>query len=104
TGALPGEEARGVLLGSVTDPGTVRRARARVDEGREGSGRPGRAVVTAYTEVDPAQPAGAMREQVAERVAELAGAGADSVILQGTQEHPDPRPLIEALGHRARSA
>lgn len=94
---LAGEVADGVLLDSVTDPATVRRARALVDEGRAASGRPGRAVVTAYTEVDPAQPAGALREQVAERVAELAGAGADSVILQGTQAYPDPRPLVEAL-------
>lgn len=58
---------------------------------------PGRAVVKAYTQVDPSQPPGVLPEQVAERVALLSEAGADTVILQGTGKHPDPRPLVEAL-------
>ena len=38
------------------------------------------------------------RDAVHDWVAELAAAGADSVILQGTDEHPDHLPLIAALG------
>jgi alkanesulfonate monooxygenase SsuD/methylene tetrahydromethanopterin reductase-like flavin-dependent oxidoreductase (luciferase family) len=94
---LAGEVGDGVLLDSVTDPGTVRRARALVDEARAGIGRPDRAMVTAYTQVDPGSPAGELAEQVAERVAVLSEAGADTVVLQGTGERPDPRPVVEAL-------
>ena len=94
---LAGEVGDGVLLDSVTDAETVRRARSLVDEGHASSGRPGRAVVTAYTPLDPAQPVASLTEQVAERVGALREAGADTVVVQGTGEHPDPRPLIEAL-------
>jgi alkanesulfonate monooxygenase SsuD/methylene tetrahydromethanopterin reductase-like flavin-dependent oxidoreductase (luciferase family) len=94
---LAGELADGVLLDSVTDPATVRRARALLDEGRAAAGRPGRALVTAYTQVDPDQPSPALGRQVAERVAELEAAGVDTVVLQGTAGHPDPRPLVEAV-------
>ena len=95
---LAGEVGDGVLLDSVADAVTVRHARALVDEAREASGRPGRALVTAYTQVDPGLPAATLEDQVAARVRELAGAGADTVVLQGTAERPDPRPLVEALG------
>lgn len=94
---LAGEVGDGVLLDSVTDPATVRRARELVDGARAQAGRAGRAVVTAYTQVDPAQAAGALAAQVAERVAVLGEAGADTVVLQGTGERPDPRPIVEAL-------
>lgn len=94
---LAGEVCDGVLLDSVTDPATVRRARELVDEARAQSGRTGRAVVTAYTQVDPAQADGELATQVAERVAVLEEAGADTVVLQGTGERPDPRPIVEAL-------
>jgi alkanesulfonate monooxygenase SsuD/methylene tetrahydromethanopterin reductase-like flavin-dependent oxidoreductase (luciferase family) len=86
---LAGEVGDGVLLDQVTGPETVRHGRALVDEARAASGRPGRAVVTAYTQVEP--------EQVADRFAELADAGADSVVLQAPGDRPDPRPLVEAL-------
>lgn len=95
---LAGEVGDGVLLDSVADPATVRRARTLVDEAREQSGRRGRAVITAYTEVDPAQPDATLEAVVADRVAELGEAGADTVVLQGTGERPDPRPLVDALG------
>ena len=94
---LAGEAADGVLLDSVTDPGTVRRARSLVDEGRDAAGRTGRATVTAYTQVDPDEPAAVLGELVAERVGALRDAGADVVVLQGTADSPDPRPLLEAL-------
>ena len=94
---LAGEVADGVLLDSVTGPDVVRRGRALVDEGRESAGRAGRAAVTVYTEVDPTQPAATLARQVPERVAALHEAGADTVVLQATHEHPDPMPLVEAL-------
>lgn len=94
---LAGAVGDGVLLDSVTEATTVRRARRLVDEGREASGRPGRAVVKAYTQVDASEGSGPLVERVAEQVAALREAGADTVILQATAERPDPRPLVEAL-------
>ena len=94
---LAGGVGDGVLLDSVTEADTVRRARMLVDEAREASGRPGRSVVKAYTQVDPAQASGPLAERVVERVGVLREAGADTVILQATGERPDPRPLVEAL-------
>ncbi len=94
---LAGEVGDGVLLDSVTDPQTVRRARELVDEARARSGRPDRAVVAAYTQVDPAEKAVDLAKLVADRVAVLAEAGADTVVLQGTGDRPDPRPIVEAL-------
>jgi hypothetical protein len=86
-----------VLLDSIVDPDVVRRARRLVDAGRADSGRAGSAIVGAYTQIDPATGRGALGAQIEDRVALLAEAGADSVILQGTGESPDPRPLIDAL-------
>jgi alkanesulfonate monooxygenase SsuD/methylene tetrahydromethanopterin reductase-like flavin-dependent oxidoreductase (luciferase family) len=78
---LAGEVADGVLLDSVVDPAVVRRARELV--GTE-------AHVAVYTEAADAC-------RVPDWVAELGEAGADTVILQGTEEAPGARPLIEAL-------
>jgi hypothetical protein len=75
--------ADGVLLDTVTDPDVVRRAREAV----------GDAHVAAYTPVEP----GLARQSVLDWVAELHSAGADSVILQGTDEQPGAAPLIAAL-------
>jgi alkanesulfonate monooxygenase SsuD/methylene tetrahydromethanopterin reductase-like flavin-dependent oxidoreductase (luciferase family) len=83
TVALAGEVADGVLLDSVTDPGVVRRARGTV----------GDKLVAVYSQVEP----GLGREAVLDWVAELVSAGADTVILQGTEEQPDHTPLIAAL-------
>lgn len=92
---LAGEVADGVLLDSVTDAATVRRARDLLEEGRAASARSGRARVTAYTEVDPT--ASGLERRVGDWVGELRAAGADTVVLQGTGERPDPRPLLDAL-------
>ena len=49
-----------------------------------------------FTEIDTASgtpPASLVRD----RIDMLVEGGADSVILHGTAENPDPRPLIEAL-------
>ena len=94
---LAGEVADGVLLDSVTGPDVVRRGRALVDDGRQSAGRAGRAQVTVYTELDPTEPAATLTRQVDERVGVLIDAGADTVVLQATDEEPNPMPLVEAL-------
>ncbi len=81
--ALAGEVSDGVLLDSVTDLDVVRRARELV----------GDAQVYAYTPVEP----GTSREAVLDWVGRLQGAGADTVVLQGTDEHPGHVPLIDVL-------
>jgi alkanesulfonate monooxygenase SsuD/methylene tetrahydromethanopterin reductase-like flavin-dependent oxidoreductase (luciferase family) len=83
TVALAGELSDGVLLDSVTDLDAVRRAREIVGDKQ----------VAVYTPIEPALPAGAVHDWVAE----LVSAGADRVILQGTDDQPDHAPLIAAL-------
>lgn len=82
TVTLAGEAADGVLLDSVTDPDVVRRARGLV----------GPAHLAAYTPVDPRD-----GSDLGARIRALGDAGADTVILQGPGDHPDPRSLIDAL-------
>jgi alkanesulfonate monooxygenase SsuD/methylene tetrahydromethanopterin reductase-like flavin-dependent oxidoreductase (luciferase family) len=79
--ALAGEVSDGVLLDSVVDPAVVRRARELVGPASH---------VAVYTEVVDTS-------GVADWIAELGDAGADTVILQASDAAPDPRPLIEAL-------
>jgi alkanesulfonate monooxygenase SsuD/methylene tetrahydromethanopterin reductase-like flavin-dependent oxidoreductase (luciferase family) len=90
TVALAGEISDGVLLDSVSDPDVVRRARGLVGDKR----------IAAYTEVDPSLAAGAVHDWIAE----LVSAGADTVILQGTDEQPDHAPLIAALAGPAQGS
>lgn len=85
TVALAGELADGILLDSVVDAAGVGRARGLV----------GDAHVAVYTEVGPHDLAG-----LPDRVSSLGAAGADTVIVQATDEHPDPRPIIDALRAR----
>lgn len=73
-----------MVLDSVVDAARVREARALLDEGRDEPAR-----ITAYTEVEPAD--------VAARVAGLRDAGADTVVVQGSGDRPDPRPLVDPL-------
>jgi len=96
TVALAGEVADGVLLDSIVDADAVRRDRATLDQARTASEREGRAQVTVYTEVEPG--ADDLGDVVRRRVTDLADAGADTVVLQGTHEAPDPRALLEAIG------
>jgi alkanesulfonate monooxygenase SsuD/methylene tetrahydromethanopterin reductase-like flavin-dependent oxidoreductase (luciferase family) len=86
TVALAGEVSDGVLLDTVTDPDVVRRARELVGDRH----------VAAYTPVAT----GLDRQRIAEWVAELHAAGADTVILQGTEAAPDAGRLIDALRTR----
>jgi alkanesulfonate monooxygenase SsuD/methylene tetrahydromethanopterin reductase-like flavin-dependent oxidoreductase (luciferase family) len=96
TVALAGEVADGVLLDSIVDGPAVRRDRALVDQARVASGRQGRAQVTVYTEVDPGS--ADLATAVRRRITDLAEAGADTVVLHGTSDAPDPRALLEVLG------
>lgn len=80
---LAAELADGVLLDTVTDAEVVRRTRARVGDRH----------VAAFTPVDPARSPDSVRDWIDE----LGAAGADRVILHGTDEHPDPGPSIRAL-------
>jgi len=82
--ALAGEVSDGVLLDTVIDPDVVRRARELV----------GDAHVAAYTPIEPSATPDAIRSWIAE----LAAVGADTVIVQGTDDHPEHGPLIAALG------
>jgi alkanesulfonate monooxygenase SsuD/methylene tetrahydromethanopterin reductase-like flavin-dependent oxidoreductase (luciferase family) len=83
TVALAGEVSDGVLLDTVTELDVVRRARKLVGDKH----------VAVYTPIKPSLAASAVRDWMAE----LVEAGADSVILHGTDGHPDHAPLIAAL-------
>jgi alkanesulfonate monooxygenase SsuD/methylene tetrahydromethanopterin reductase-like flavin-dependent oxidoreductase (luciferase family) len=97
---LAGEIADGVLLDTVTGPAVVRRAREVVDEARAEAGRDGHGQVCVYTPIDPTDDPNSLPNRLGDWAAELAEAGADTVIFQGTDDHPDARPLIEALTAR----
>ena len=86
---LAGEIADGVLLDAVATPDVVRAARNAVDTARAEAGIEGASEVVVFVETSPADAAAAV-----ERYAE---AGADAVILQAPEDHPDPAPLIAAL-------
>jgi alkanesulfonate monooxygenase SsuD/methylene tetrahydromethanopterin reductase-like flavin-dependent oxidoreductase (luciferase family) len=81
TQVLSGEIADGTVLVGGTGAAELRAARERIDEGRARAGRadPHRLVV--YLEASMDEPAA----DVAREAAELAGAGADSVVLQPRQ-------------------
>ena len=81
TVGLAGQVADGVLLDNVTDPDMVRWARELVRERK----------VYVYT------PVTAGSGDVRSWVAQLEAAGADTVILQGSEEVPDVGPLLDAL-------
>ncbi|WP_181770663.1 LLM class flavin-dependent oxidoreductase [Amycolatopsis pittospori] len=95
TVALAGEVGDGVLLdaGLVT-PAYVASEAARVAEAAEAAGRPA-PQVTVFAEIEPDIPA--LGDRARDLVAELAAAGATSVILQCTSQNPDPGVLIAAL-------
>jgi len=86
TQVLSGEVADGTVLVGGTGAAELRAARQRIDEGRARAGRvdPHRLVV--YLEASMDAPAA----QVARNAADLAGAGADSVVLQPPQPSTVP--------------
>ncbi|MGB7447850.1 MAG: LLM class flavin-dependent oxidoreductase [Ornithinimicrobium sp.] len=84
--ALAAELTDGVLLDQLTDPEPVRAARASV----------GDAHVALYT------PFGADEspQDLFDRIATLGEAGADTVVVHGTDDHPDHRRILAALAAR----
>jgi alkanesulfonate monooxygenase SsuD/methylene tetrahydromethanopterin reductase-like flavin-dependent oxidoreductase (luciferase family) len=86
TQVLSGEIADGTVLVAGTGPAQVRAARERIDEGRARAGRADPHRIVVYLEAPMDAPAA----QVARQAADLAGAGADSVVLQ------PPQPSTEA--------
>ncbi|MFE6734902.1 LLM class flavin-dependent oxidoreductase [Microbacterium sp. NPDC057650] len=95
---LAGELGDGVVLSASEErdeAAVVRAAKEIVGEGAAHSGRVGRPRIIVYTELDPGLDA--LEARIADRVGALAEAGADSVVLHGTADAPDPRPYLDAL-------
>ncbi|WP_030184270.1 LLM class flavin-dependent oxidoreductase [Streptomyces sp. NRRL S-813] len=120
---LSGEAADGTILTAVTPPDGVRRARRLIDEGRHAAGRTDahRVVVYLLTATGPGAEARLRAElaaegrsdvpdlgaagdaaAVAKAVRALAGAGADTVILQPTADEPDPEGFIRFTAEEVR--
>ena len=87
---LAGELADGVILDSGVSRDAIRESVAWVEEGRAAAGRAGAPQVVVYVGI----PAGAGGAEIEQTVAELAGAGATTVVLESPAEAPDPLPLI----------
>jgi alkanesulfonate monooxygenase SsuD/methylene tetrahydromethanopterin reductase-like flavin-dependent oxidoreductase (luciferase family) len=101
TQVLSGEIADGTVLVGGTGAAELRAARERIDEGRARAGRvdPHRLVV--YLEASMDAPAA----EVARQAADLAGAGADSVVLQPLQPSTvpgDPVGYVRWVAERVR--
>jgi alkanesulfonate monooxygenase SsuD/methylene tetrahydromethanopterin reductase-like flavin-dependent oxidoreductase (luciferase family) len=95
TVALAGEVGDGVLLDAwVVTPEYLAAEAVRVTEAAQAAGRPAPRIVT-FAEIEPNIPA--LGDRARELIATMADAGADTVILQCTSQHPDPGPLIAAL-------
>ncbi|MGI5244383.1 LLM class flavin-dependent oxidoreductase [Dactylosporangium sp. CA-139066] len=121
---LSGEVSDGTVLTGGTDPATVRRNRALIDEGRSAAGRTDLHPVVVYlhaaTGPDAPQRMAAERERwgypdpsrdvsvtgdehaFADAIARWADAGADSVILQPTADDPDPEGFVRFVAERVR--
>lgn len=96
TVALAGEVGDGVLLDAwLVTPEYVATEAVRVAQAAQAAGRPAPRII-AFAEIEPNIPA--LGDRARELIAGLATAGADTVILQCTSQHPDPGPLIAALG------
>jgi alkanesulfonate monooxygenase SsuD/methylene tetrahydromethanopterin reductase-like flavin-dependent oxidoreductase (luciferase family) len=112
---LTGAHADGTILVGGTSPDELRRARALVEEGRAEAGRDGHHLITVY--LPAATGAGAQDRMtagaakwgwpslenrtavgdaatVAAVVARFAEAGADAVVLQPTDDDPDPEGFV----------
>jgi alkanesulfonate monooxygenase SsuD/methylene tetrahydromethanopterin reductase-like flavin-dependent oxidoreductase (luciferase family) len=98
TVALAGELGDGVLLDAeLVTPEYVASVATRVTEAAQAAGRPAPQVI-AFAEIQAGAPA--LGDRARALIAELASAGATSVILQCLSYDPDPGPLIAALSHR----
>ncbi|MEU6035445.1 LLM class flavin-dependent oxidoreductase [Actinomadura sp. NPDC047616] len=118
---LTGECADGTVLTADTEPDALRRARELVEEGRTAAGRTGDHEIVVYlhaaTGPDAAArlqaefdrnasrtPFGAAGDAaaVAEAVARLADAGADTVVLQPTADEPDLEGFVRFAAEQVR--
>ncbi|ANB08302.1 oxidoreductase [Streptomyces ambofaciens] len=120
---LAGEAADGTVLTASTPPDGVRQARRLIDEGRAAAGRtePHEVVVYLLAATGPgagerlradlaAEGVGSVPDlgvagdaaAVAEAVRRLAGAGADTVVLQPTGDEPDPEGFVRFAAEQVR--
>ena len=120
---LAGRAADGTVLVAGTTPASLRRARERIDAGREAAGRQDghRVVVYHLAASGPDAPERLARsrsawalpdgddvataggaEQVAQAVRRLGDAGADVVVLQPTADEPDPAGFAAWAGEQVR--
>ncbi|MEW2621642.1 LLM class flavin-dependent oxidoreductase [Streptomyces sp. NPDC048106] len=116
---LSGARADGTLLTCATSPDGVRRARRLIEEGRAEAGRtePHKVVVyllaatgtgaaervRAGLAAERAQPGAGVAGDaaaVADAVRRLAGAGADTVVLQPTADEPDPEGFVRFVAEQ----
>jgi alkanesulfonate monooxygenase SsuD/methylene tetrahydromethanopterin reductase-like flavin-dependent oxidoreductase (luciferase family) len=95
---LAGELADGVILDAVTTPDALRASLAEVDAGRAAAERTDPPRVVVYIEPPVGLPADELADVVGQSVRDLGEAGATSVVFQGSDEAPDPAPLLRALG------
>ncbi|MBF4768780.1 LLM class flavin-dependent oxidoreductase [Nocardioides agariphilus] len=95
--ALAGAEADGVLLDTTTDANVVRHAREIVDEARATAGRDGASKIYVYTAVDATENPLSIGPRLAESLAEFAEAGADTVLVHGSDAHPQGRDIVRIL-------
>jgi alkanesulfonate monooxygenase SsuD/methylene tetrahydromethanopterin reductase-like flavin-dependent oxidoreductase (luciferase family) len=94
---LAGESADGVILDAAATPDDVRAACVEVEAGRAVAGRTDPYQVVVYIEPPVALEADELADVVAMAVRDLGGAGATSVVFQGSAEAPDPGPLLRAI-------
>jgi alkanesulfonate monooxygenase SsuD/methylene tetrahydromethanopterin reductase-like flavin-dependent oxidoreductase (luciferase family) len=92
-----GELADGVILDENVTPDGVRAALSHVEDGRSAGGRTDRYQVVAYVEPPTDLSRDELAGVVAATVRDLGGAGATSVVFQGSGDAPDPLPLLAAL-------
>jgi hypothetical protein len=93
-----GELADGVILDMNPTPDDVRAARAEIDAGRSVAGRTDPYRVVVYVEPPADLPPDALAGVVGAAVRDLGGAGATSVVFQGSAVAPAAGPLLRALG------
>jgi alkanesulfonate monooxygenase SsuD/methylene tetrahydromethanopterin reductase-like flavin-dependent oxidoreductase (luciferase family) len=112
---LSGELADGTIMPAGTTPDRLRRARQRIEEGQAAAGRTDHHHVTVYVPTATGPDAGSRLSRaveswkslpsedtgivgdvdaVAEGVARWATAGADCVVLQPTDDEPDPESFM----------
>lgn len=94
---LAGESADGVILDAAATPDDVRAACVEVEAGRAVAGRTDPYKVVVYIEPPVGLAADGLADVVAKAVRDLGGAGATSVVFQGSAEAPDPGPLLRAI-------